>query len=62
MYRWIITGPVSARTDKKDPTGTIFPWLFLTWSFRRSSALWRKSPSAWTFTCHVRPNRLKSLM
>ena len=57
-----MTGPVTSLTDRNDPTGTIVPWLFFTWSLRRSSAFWRKFPSAWTFTCHVRPNRLKSLM
>ena len=61
LYRMIITGPLTSRTSAMLPNGTIPPRWFRTRSPVRSSICLRKLASPWTFTCQVRPNRLKSL-
>ena len=61
LYRVIVTGPADSRTSTTAPSGTMSPSALRTLSCLTVSASLRKGASAWTFTCQVRPNRLKSL-
>ena len=62
LYRSSRAGPVVSRTVSTEPSGTISPCRFLSRRRVRSDTCRRNRASACTFTCHVRPNRLKSLM
>ena len=61
LYRVIVTGPADSRTSTTAPSGTMSPSALRTLSCLTVSASLRKGASAWTFTCQVRPKRLKSL-
>jgi hypothetical protein len=53
-------GPLTPRTPAMLPSGTIFPSLVRAPRCRSSAIRRRERASAWTFTCQVRPKRLKS--
>ena len=55
-----VTGPTVSRISATAPSGTMSPSALRTFSCLTASASVRKRASACTFTCQVRPNRLKS--
>ena len=61
LYRGMICGPLTVLMVAKVPSGIIIPASFRTSRRRMSSGLRRNFWSAWTRTCQVRPNLLKSL-
>jgi len=61
LQRVIWTGPALSRTSATALSGTMSPSVLRTLNCLTDSASVRKRASACTFTCQVRPKRLKSL-